>query len=199
MTSQWSNEDKEVLLQALKTHGAGNITEIAKEFPFKTHQDISVMIKRYERIAHTNDKIFFNEEAPIEKWTNLIRLNSEYNTLCPIARAFKYIKLFEHHGNDADNNEVNIKDCYELLANLSAGVPPKELNPATKKFLIDTLKETAKEVKKDQNKEQILAFLQNLNLSSLKDDKKTYGKRKSEELDDRVINPLKFPMKLLKK
>lgn len=99
MATIWTPEEKKLLLTALRRYGSIDICAIAKEIPNKTVKDVKLAIKKYKDLANEALKEEAEgEEAPLDTWIEVLKDASKRNNLPdinPLARAIKYIALFE--------------------------------------------------------------------------------------------------------
>lgn len=106
----WTTDDKHNLLRALQIHGPDNIKAIADDMPFKSLTEIRRFIKNYQNLAMSSirrQKLSVSQ-APIEKWLKLMKQISEHAVPQQhVARAFKYIALFEKRM--AGDSKIDLK------------------------------------------------------------------------------------------
>lgn len=105
----WTDEEKSVLLKALKKYGAENIPAIAEELPFKTVADVKRIIQYYQSLAQRKvvvQRRHFNmDPSPIDKWVNVLQQFKGKRTIVNhVSRALKYIALYEKRAEDSDVN-----------------------------------------------------------------------------------------------
>lgn len=184
----WSTDEKIKLLEALQTHGAGNLAAIAEELPFKSVIDIKKAIEKYEKKALQSyqKECSSNSEAPMDEWIQVLKhITPKETDVNPISRALKYIALFE----ETNNSTVNLSDCYQVLSDMTCGVPSKELTGDTLHFFNTSLVKMAEEInKEDTSKEQ--EFLHNLKLEDLyvPTQPKTYSKKNKNSVSQSITN-----------
>ncbi|XP_017768259.1 PREDICTED: uncharacterized protein LOC108556599 [Nicrophorus vespilloides] len=193
--SDWSTQDKALLLKALRKHGSDKIEAIANEIPLKSIFDVKNMIIRYERLASYDPNEKLDNTSPIDLWIQALRKHTDYNELVPISKALKFISMYEENNNEY----INISDCYEILANISEGVAGKELDQSSYNFVLNSFLNTAKEVKSEKTAEE-KQFLSNVKVTNNDLSKKnTYSAKAKRVAEDTTVNPLCLPKELCQK
>lgn len=195
MNLTWTEKEKKKLLEALQKHGLCDLQVIAKYVETKSIGECEYAIKLYEQAAieslrenSPKDKL---REAPIDKWISLMKkVSPDSYSSKDIATAFKLIAQFE----DKQGSGINLSGCYDFIADLMCGRPPKKLDQETEQFLLLCIVKLSEIVNKQDNTKET-NYLSNLKYEDLVS--KSYGS-KASVVSDPALNILKVPKELLK-
>ncbi|XP_044270787.1 uncharacterized protein LOC123015233 isoform X2 [Tribolium madens] len=197
--STWSVAEKRKLLRALRECGANNIAAIQKFLPDKTITEIRLAFENYTKLANqriNDEEKLRDEDSAINQWIKIIKKSQENTAVSDIvSRVLKYVALFEKRPNDID---VNLRDCYLALAEMSNGVVMTDLNSTTSYFFYQNLARLALKIKNsnDHNKRTFVKNMKSLDHTHKPQGVRTYNRKKKKV--NVILNPLNIPDSLLK-
>ncbi|XP_063910249.1 uncharacterized protein LOC135127652 isoform X3 [Zophobas morio] len=200
MDDSWTMKDKKKLLMALQQYGPHNIAEVQKLLPDKTITDIRLAFEKYSLLAAekiSQQEQNCDEDSAINQWIKVIKKTQDsHNGVVDILpRVLKYIAFFEKRPNDKD---VNLRDCYIALSQMTSGMASKQLNPKTNQFFFENLSRLALKIKEADTtkRRQFVRNLKDLDHIFKPQIVKTYNRKKKKV--SVILNPLNVPEELLK-
>ncbi|XP_015833579.2 uncharacterized protein LOC103312564 [Tribolium castaneum] len=196
----WSVAEKRKLLLALRECGTNNIAAVQKFLPNKSITEIRLAFEHYAKLAKqriSDEETPKDEDSAINQWIKIIKKSQENSTGVSdiVTRVLKYIALFEKRPNDKD---VNLRDCYMALSEMSNSVVITNLNPTTSYFFYENLARLALKIKNSNvdNKRAFVKKMKNLGHGHKPESLKTYSRKKKKV--NVILNPLYIPDNLLK-
>lgn len=105
---RWTEQEKRILLRALKKHGSQNVHKLKFYLPNKSTHSIAQMIRKYQTIAEMGKKEVC---SPLDVWLRS-GIFSKENTMA--AEALLFIYLFEDHPSPQETAGFDIR--YRLLS-----------------------------------------------------------------------------------
>lgn len=119
----WSQSEKEMLLQILKTEGHQNLNRIAARMPNKSTGAIKALLNKYSVQA----KAFKSDtNDPLDFWLHSYFSPDDENL---VAKALLFIRLFEEHPTPQELNGVDINSIYDFFHRSTLGHNLGELPP----------------------------------------------------------------------
>ncbi|XP_076382248.1 uncharacterized protein LOC143260497 [Megalopta genalis] len=103
----WSNMDKQRLLEALKKHGAENINAISEMLPHVSSENITLKIQEYSNLANNSP-----ENESLCKWLDS-GIYEPGDSLIP--EALLFILLFEDHPSPIEAAGYDFRAIYDFL------------------------------------------------------------------------------------
>ncbi|KAG5900080.1 hypothetical protein JTB14_016052 [Gonioctena quinquepunctata] len=196
--SLWTVEDKRKLLVALHQYGAGNLEVIHQQLPDKTIEDIKGICEKHTKLAlkkwhnRKDDK----NGPSIKNWLQIlkrIKTTQKESIHDIVPRLLKYIALFEKR---ADCSQINLRDCYFVLSDISNGQASMKMDQSSDYFFYECLTKLAKSIKQGEFRSfkchlRSLQSLTDLNLH------RQEGINTRKECSS-ILNPLGIPENLLK-
>ncbi|XP_074040133.1 uncharacterized protein [Leptinotarsa decemlineata] len=195
--SAWTVEDKRKLLVALHQHGASNLELIQEHLPNKTISEIELICEEYTQLAlrKWHSKRDDRKDPAIKNWLQVmkrIKISQKNSLHDVVPRLLKYIALFEKR---CDLSNINLKDCYLVLSDLSNGKASMKMEECSEYFFYECLTKLAKSMRS----EEIRSFKSYLkSLKTLKDlnANRLQGVNSRRECSI-VLNPLGIPDEFL--
>ncbi|XP_008551961.1 uncharacterized protein LOC103574322 [Microplitis demolitor] len=129
----WDQQEKSILLRALKKYGYTDIDNIAKEFPYKSLAAVRTMINKLHLAAKKNSTV---KKVQLDEWLNSGFFDST-DTMIP--EAFKFISIFENHPTPEQSAGCDFRSLYDLLHRTTLGQPPVDITQMTVETLFYVL------------------------------------------------------------
>ncbi|CAG5081473.1 Protein of unknown function [Cotesia congregata] len=164
----WDEQEKTILLRALKKYGYKDIENIAKEFPYKTPAAVRTMINKLHLAAKKNYTV---KKVQLDEW-----LKSGYfnNTDTMIPEALKIISEYNYF------NKFYSRALYDLLHRITQGQPAVDVTQMTVETLLYTLNQVTHEVWPSCEK-QAYAYVEKLEQSK---SRKVYPPHRSKRINN---------------
>ncbi|KAF5272734.1 hypothetical protein FQA39_LY07761 [Lamprigera yunnana] len=188
MNVNWTEKEKEQLHDALQVYGTNDIDLITSLIPSRSKSEVQYTMQLYEAMAmktvkNEGDR---NREAAIDSWLKFFK---ESSTNCTrgneLVTAVRILALLEEE--EEGHNSINLRRCYEYIADLMSGKVPKSLNKESNEFLALCINKLGALLKREDVSEE-LEFVNNLNLPQKPNPNNTKD----------GVNLLKVPPKFLK-